>query len=227
MDFRSCSGDPLIPWSTPEEAFEAWKLRGAGRPCDYTGIQWPFGDERLYTDGVFNTDPDRCESYGHDLATGAELTKEEYAARRPGGRAFLHAVAYEPSPETPTGEYPLLLTTGRSVHQFHSRTKTARAPQLNAAAPEPWVEVNAADAAAAGIRDGDLVAVTSPRGTVRAPARIRGIRPGVVFIPFHQGYFDAPGAFDRAANELTVTSWDPVSKQPLFKVTAVRLDKVT
>ncbi|MFF5231601.1 molybdopterin dinucleotide binding domain-containing protein [Dactylosporangium sp. NPDC000521] len=123
-------------------------------------------------------------------------------------------------------EYPLLLTTGRSAYQFHTRTKTARAPQLNEAAPDLWVEVNAADAMASGIRDGDLVAVTSPRGTVRAPARICGIRPGVVFIPFHYGYFDASGSFDRAANELTVTSWDPVSKQPLFKVTAVRLEKV-
>jgi anaerobic selenocysteine-containing dehydrogenase len=53
---------------------------------------------------------------------------------------------------------------------------------------------------------------------------LSGIRPGVVFVPFHYGYWDAKaGHHDRAANELTPTSWDPVSKQPLFKSAAVRL----
>ncbi len=52
------------------------------------------------------------------------------------------------------------------------------------------------------------------------------IRPGVVFVPFHYGYWDANGSKHRAANELTITAWDPVSKQPLFKVAAVRVEKV-
>ena len=61
---------------------------------------------------------------------------------------------------------------------------------------------------------------SSPRGWVCAPARIGGIRPGTVFIPFHYG---EP---HRAANELTLSVWDPVSKQPVFKVAAVSLSKV-
>ncbi|MBM0259384.1 molybdopterin-dependent oxidoreductase, partial [Micromonospora sp. 4G55] len=162
MDFRDANGDPLIRWTGPEEVFEAWKKCSRGRPCDYTaityerlragGIQWPCtdehpdGTERLYTDGVFNTDPDYCETYGHDLVTGAELLPDEYRAKQPGGRAFLHAVPYQPSPEVPSDEYPLLLTTGRTVYQFHTRTKTGRAPQLADAAPETWVELSAADA---------------------------------------------------------------------------------
>src|SRR4030095_13420889 len=82
-----------------------------------------------------------------------------------------------------------------------------------------------------GIREGDLVEVRSDRGAVRAPARISGIRAGVVFIPFHYGYWDTDPmtASDhplRPANELTITAWDPVSKQPLFKVAAVALSKV-
>ena len=61
---------------------------------------------------------------------------------------------------------------------------------------------------------------------MRAPARVSGIRDGVVFLPFHYGYWDAEErGHDRAANELTITSWDPVSKQPLFKVAAVRVRK--
>ncbi|HEX6500053.1 MAG TPA: molybdopterin oxidoreductase family protein [Micromonosporaceae bacterium] len=248
MDFRDSDGNPLISWTGPEEAFAAWQECSRGRPCDYTGIsyeklraggvQWPCnaehpdGTERLYPDGVFNTDPDYCESYGHDLITGAELLPEEYRAKQPGGRAFLHAAPYQPAPEVPGEEYPLLLTTGRTVYQFHTRTKTGRATQLVHAAPESWVELNPVDAEKLGVGEGDLVRVESPRGAVRGRARICGVRPGVVFVPFHYGYWDtadgaAPGEgrHDRAANELTITAWDPVSKQPLFKVTAVRVVK--
>ncbi|MEV4642668.1 nitrate reductase [Actinoplanes sp. NPDC049548] len=245
MDFRDRDGAPLIGWTGPEEAFEAWKRCSAGRPCDYTGltydklrggsgIQWPCttdapeGTERLYTDATFATDPDYCETYGHDLTTGAEFTADDYRAKEPGGRAFLHATDYQPSPEVPDDEYPLLLTTGRTVYHFHTRTKTARAPQLDAAAPDVWVELHPEDAARAGIEEGDLVGVASRRGGIEARARITGIRPGVIFVPFHYGYFDVSpeDRTPRAANELTLTAWDPVSKQPLFKVAAVRVAKL-
>jgi len=227
MDFRDKDGRPLIAWEDPESAFEAWKACSRGRPCDYThlsyaslrehnGQQW--GGERLYADGVFNTDPEYAETYGHDLATGAAFTEDEYRAKDPGGRAFLHPAGFEPSPEVTTDEHPLLLTTGRTVYQFHTRTKTGRAPELDAAAPSVWVEVSPADAAALGVGEGDVVRIVSPRGAIEAPVRVSGIREGVVFVPFHYA--------DQAANELTVTAWDPVSKQPIFKVAAVRLEKV-
>ena len=68
------------------------------------------------------------------------------------------------------------------------------------------------------------------RGAIRACARITGIRPGVVFVPFHYGSWDLdeppPEGTGRAANELTITAWDPVSKQPMFKVAAVSVVKV-
>lgn len=246
MDFRDTDGEPLIGWTGPEEAFEAWKACSAGRPCDYTGlsyarlrggsgIPWPCtaeapdGTERLYSGGRFNTDPDYCETYGQDLTTGAEFTAAQYRAKEPGGRAFLHAASYAPSPEVPSDEYPLVLTTGRTVSQFHTRTKTSRAPELDAAAPEVWVELHPDDAARYGISDGDLVGLSSPRGAIQAPARIGGIRPGTVFVPFHYGYFDVPPSerVPRAANELTVTAWDPVSKQPIFKVAAVRIARLS
>ncbi|HEX6023415.1 MAG TPA: molybdopterin oxidoreductase family protein [Solirubrobacter sp.] len=235
MDFRDKDGAPLIKWSDPESAFAAWQECSRGRPCDYTGItygklrggsgiQWPLGRERLYTDGRFNTDPDYCEGYGHDLETGAAFTEQEYTAKQPAGRAFLHAVEYRPSPEVPSGEYPLLLTTGRTVYHFHTRTKTGRAPELAAAAPDVWAELAVADAARLGVSEGDQIRIESPRGAIDAPARITAIREGVVFVPFHYGSWDA--GVSRAANELTVTSWDPVSKQPIFKVAAVRVTRV-
>lgn len=247
MDFRDRDGGPLIPWSDAEGAFEAWKQCSAGRPCDYSGmsherlreggpLQWPCtdaapgGTERLYTDGRFNTDPSYCEGFGHDLTTGAAFTRDEYVAKEPGERAFLHAADHQPAPEEPGDDLPLRLTTGRTLYHFHTRTKTGRAPELRDAAPDVWVELHPDDAAARGIEDGDVVRVSSPRGAIEGAARLTGGCTGVVFVPFHYGSWDAPGepegASRRAANELTITAWDPVSHQPLFKVAAVRVERV-
>jgi ferredoxin-nitrate reductase len=230
MDFRDRDGRPLIKWSDPETAFEAWKACSRGRPCDYShlsydrlrvegGIQW--GGERLYGDGVFNTETSYTETYGEDLLTGAAVTEEEHRALRPDGRAILHGLAYAPPPEPAGGEHPLLLTTGRTVYQFHTRSKTGRAPELDAAAPEAWVELHPEDAGRLGVGDGDPVRLRSPRGTIEAPARLVPIRRGTVFVPFHYGSRIGDREPSRAANELTATAWDPVSKQPMFKLTAV------
>jgi ferredoxin-nitrate reductase len=248
MAFTDKDGAPLIAWHDPEAAFEAWKACSAGRPCDYSGmtyallrggsgIQWPCtseapaGTEHLYRDGVFNTDADVCENYGHDLLTGATYTETDRRALDPHGRAILRAAKYQPPDEEPAADFPLAFTSGRTLYHFHTRTKTRRAPQLNRAAPGPWVELSATDAAMLGIQEGDLVRVESRRGSIDVPARITGIRQGAVFTLFHYGYFDdpegsGPNGEAHAANELTLTEWDPVSKQPYFKAGAVRIVKL-
>ena len=179
----------------------------------------------VYEDGVFNTAAEYCETFGHDLATGAIVESEAYRARDPKGKAWIKAAEYQPPPEQPDGHYPFWLTTGRVAHHFHTRTKTARAPALNAAAPEGYVQLAPGDAERLGIGDGDPVLVESRRGAVRLPARLGGIVPGHAFIPFHYGYWDAEGRDGRAANELTLSAGDPVSKQPYFKFAAVRIRK--
>jgi ferredoxin-nitrate reductase len=240
LGLQDKDGQPLVKWSTPEECFEAWKRCSRGRPCDYThitydalrggsGIQW--GGERLYTELEFPTGPDVCEDYGHDLMTGYQFTQMELKALNPQGRALLKPAEWTEPHEWPSDEYPFVLNTGRTVYHFHTRTKTGRAPELDAAAPEVWVELSPADAERLGIGEGDLVRVESPRGAVEAAARITAIREGVAFVPFHYGYWDAaeghaPDGHPSAANELTITRWDPVSKQPIFKTGAVKLTKV-
>ncbi|MBT2586397.1 molybdopterin oxidoreductase family protein [Arthrobacter sp. ISL-95] len=247
MGFTTLEGSPLLTWEGPEEAFEAWKECSRGRPCDYTGltyeklrggsgIPWPCNDDnpdgttRLYADGRFPTDPDHCENYGHDLLTGAEVEPASYRASAPDGRAFLKTTEYHPPHEEPDSEYPLRYTTGRTAYHFHTRTKTARSRELNSAAPKMWVEISVQDASELGISEGDIVRVTSRRGRIEAPARVSGVRPGTVFAPFHYGYWDSDdgetGRHATAANELTLTEWDPVSKQPIFKNAAVRVERI-
>ncbi|WP_435121196.1 molybdopterin oxidoreductase family protein [Amycolatopsis thermoflava] len=241
MDFRDRDGQPFPSWHDAETAFEAWKRASAGRPCDYTGlsygklrqraIQWPCdaehpdGTERLYADGKFFAQPGYCEDYGRDLVTGAPADQNEYRAFNPDGKAMLKAAEYVPPHEMPSAEHPFALITGRTIYQFHTRTKTGRVPQLRDAAPEVWVEMSEQDAKAHDLSEGDLAEITTPRGAVRARVRIRGIRDGVLFLPFHYGYWDTgdQSGRHRAANELTITDWDPVSKQPLFKTAAAAI----
>jgi len=248
MELKDKDGQPLVKWDNPEAAFEAWKECSRGRPCDYTGlsyqklrgntgIQWPCnaenpdGSERIYADGKFWASPEYCETYGRDLVTGAPVEPDEYKALNPEGKAIIKAAKYMPAHELPSQDFPLQLITGRTLYHFHTRTKTGRSPQLQAAAPEVWVEVSVADAGTYGIAEGDVVDISTPRGSVRAQARVSGIRRGVVFLPFHYGYWDTEGGKEpsgegRAANELTITDWDAASKQPIFKTAAARIVRV-
>lgn len=230
----------------PEPAFDAFKELTRGKLCDYSGlsyaklrgspgIQWPCtdaapnGTARLYVDGVFHTLPDQCEDYGHDLLTGAARERKDYVALDPRGRAFLHAADCVPPAESTRDEFPLQLVTGRTVYHWHTRTKTGRVEELNAAAPDLWVELAPVDADKLDVGEGDVVRVESPRGAVEGRARLTGGRPGVVFVPFHFGSWNDPSDRDpneRAANELTPAAWDPVSKQPLLKSGAVRVTRV-
>ncbi len=242
MNLRDKDGAPLVKWSTPEQAFDAWRAMSAGRPCDYSGlsyakltggsgVRWPCnehfpqGTERLYTDGVFNTASDYCQTYGHTLVDGGEIAESAYRAENPAGRALIKAAEYQPPPETPDSEYPLIATTGRVVYHWHTRTKTGRVPPLQDAAPDAFVQISEGDAAAQSIHEGDWVELRTRRGSILVRARIGRIRPGHVFVPFHYGYWDHWNR-KRAANEFTLSQWDPVSKQPYLKSSTARLIKV-
>jgi len=93
----------------------------------------------------------------------------------------------------------------------------------------------AVDAERSGVADGELALVESVRGQIVVPVRITDIRVGTVFVPFHYGDLDPvpdadepprPASRSRAANELTISAWDPVSKQPTFKSGEVRVRPV-
>jgi formate dehydrogenase alpha subunit len=135
------------------------------------------------------------------------------------GKGKFMPLEYKPPAELPDDEYPLTLTTGRRLFQFHTGTMSRKVKGLNAFMGEEKAEINPADAECLGISQGDRIKVTSRRGEVTARARITGDSPpGVVFMTFH--FAESP------TNVLTNPVLDPVAKIPELKVCAVRVEKL-
>jgi assimilatory nitrate reductase catalytic subunit len=180
----------------------------AGGAADYAGISY----ERIAReDGVFWP----CPSADH--AGTPRMFLDRFATED--GRARFHEVEHRPAAELPDEAFPYVLTTGRVLAQYQSGTQTRRVAELNAAEPEPFVEIHPETARGLRIADGDIVVLTTRRGRAIVKARLaRDIRLDTLFVPFHWG---AAGS----ANALTHAALDPVSRIPEFKVCAVRIEK--
>jgi anaerobic selenocysteine-containing dehydrogenase len=206
-----CAGELFPGWTTPGDAFEEWRRVSAGRLCDYSGmtyqaieahggIQWPYAEgetdptraRRLYQDGRFQTDD---------------------------GRARLIPVQWEPFPEQPTPDFPLVLNTGRTVEHWHTRTKTGEVAILERLSPSPWVEMNPRDARPLRLKSCERVDVVSRRGRIRnLELRLtETVAPGQVFVPFHWAHANA--------NQATQSAFDPISREPNYKQSAVRVER--
>jgi len=134
------------------------------------------------------------------------------------GKGRFVPLEYKPPMELPDSEYPLILTSERSLYHFHTGTMTRKVEGLTTIRGEELVEINPEDAEALGIADGDMVKVTSRRGEVVARARVTDISPvGVVTMDFH--FAESP------INVLTNPALDPVAKIPEYKVCAVKIEK--
>ncbi len=135
------------------------------------------------------------------------------------GKGRFMPLEYKPAMELPDSDYPLILTTGRNLFQFHTGTMSRKVKGLNVFRGEELAEINPQDASALGIADGDMVKVVSRRGEVVAKARVTGVSPvGVVFMTFH--FAESP------TNQLTNPALDPVAKIPEYKVAAIKIEKI-
>ena len=161
---------------------------------DFEGLQWP------------------CPNKEHP---GTKYLHKEKFSR---GLGKFVPIEYKPPAEETDKEYPMILTTGRTLFHFHTGTLTRRSPTLNELLSEGYVEVNPTDAEKLEISEGEMVKIKSRRGEIVIKTRVSEVVPkGVVFIPFHFR--------EAAANALTNAALDPVAKIPEYKVCAVRLAK--
>jgi formate dehydrogenase alpha subunit len=160
------------------------------------GLQWP------------------CSDREHP---GTPILHTEHFLRSNGKGQFM-PLEYRPSAEIPDEEYPLILTTERSLYQYHTGTMTRRVEGLNILRARELVEINTRDANALGVADGEMVRVVSRRGEITARAKVTEDSPqGVVSMTFH--FAETP------TNLLTSPALDPVAKIPELKVCAVRIEK--
>ncbi|MGH3714284.1 MAG: molybdopterin oxidoreductase family protein [Micromonosporaceae bacterium] len=195
----------------PETVFEELRRASAGGPADYSGISYRRIDAE---GGVFWPCP-AAGPDGDDHPGTPRLFTERFAT--PDGRARFVAVEARPPAEDVDPDYPIYLTTGRVLAQYQSGAQTRRIAPLNEAAGGPYVELHPDLAERLDVADGELVRVTSRRGSTVAPARYSlQIRPDTVFMPFHW----------EGANVLTNPALDPTSRMPEFKVCAVQLAPV-
>jgi assimilatory nitrate reductase catalytic subunit len=209
---RDASG--LFAYGTPEQIFNEHRETTRGRDLDISGLSygildtkgpqhWPFpdgakaGKARLYENGIFPT---------------------------ASGRAKFAAVAHCALAEPTDARYPLALLTGRLRDQWHGMSRTGTVSRLFAHEEEPLLSMNPADLRTRGLVAGDIVSVKSRRGELRVRVRAdETLRPAQVWLPMHWG-----GRFLRGGgvNVLTLPIFDPFSKQPELKHTAVQVAKL-
>lgn len=212
---------------SPGEAREDWRI--LSDVAGHMGYTMNYADAKAIMDEIGQVtlsycgiNYDRLERDGiHWPCTGTDhpgtpcLHIDQFTC----GLGVFHSIEYIPPAELPDDDYPLYLTTGRVLYQYHTGTMTMKSAGLNELEPECFVEMSSEDAVSYKLEDGDLVKIASRRGEVQAKARIsEKAAKGTVFLPFHYA--------NAAANKLTNSALDPTAKIPEYKVCAIRMEKV-
>ncbi|WP_345802807.1 bifunctional nitrate reductase/sulfite reductase flavoprotein subunit alpha [Microbacterium sp. AZCO] len=199
-----------------------WDVRGVSYDRLRTGpVQWPAPPDdarerhpiRYLNDGVSQSLHREVDGSVPRLAFATASRRAQFLARPHLGPQ-----------ELPDDDFPWVLNTGRLQHQWHTMTKTGKVDKLVRLNPDPFVEVNPADAETLGITAGDQVEISSRRGRVVLPAVVTDrVRPGNCFAPFH--WNDEHGEY-LTVNAVTSDAVDAASLQPEFKFAAVSLRRV-
>jgi formate dehydrogenase alpha subunit len=193
-----------MDYQNPEQIFDEM---AALTPKSYAGMSY----ERLGLNGLQWPCPDRKHP-------GTPYLHKDQFAR---GKGKFHTISYQDPAEMPDPDYPFFLTTGRMFAHFHTGTMTRISPHLDVEQTTGYVSIHPRDAETLSIKNGDLLMLSSRRGEMEAPARVTSsVSPGVLFLPIHFG--------ENPPNVLTdAEAFDPMAKIPEFKVSAVKIQRLT
>ena len=212
----------LLPWKSPAEAWEEILTLCKGTAYDFGGMTrqalkashgllWP-----LPTAGHPGTK--RRYARGDDPLVPADHPQRILFYGRPDKKAVIWLRPHQPPAEVVSAEYPYWFTTGRIIEHWHTGTMTRNCAELRQANAEAVAELEPGDGATLGLKTGDRVRVTSKRGADTFKVKlVPGARPGLVFVHMHDP--------DHMCNRITNDAVDPVSRQPEFKIAAVKLEK--
>jgi formate dehydrogenase alpha subunit len=212
----------VIP--APGQAKEDWQI-----VCDLSnalGYPMNFADPAAIMDEIASVSPiyggisfDRIEDVGLQWPCGDKDhpgTKFLHEGQFKRGKGKFHPVEYIAPQENTSKKYPLILTTGRQLYQFHTGTMTRKSAAIDQKSPTGYVEIHPENAKELGIENGKQVEVATIRGEVTTIARVTpNIKVGCIFMPFH--FAEGP------ANMLTNDALDPIAKIPEFKVCAAKV----
>jgi formate dehydrogenase major subunit/formate dehydrogenase alpha subunit len=213
--------------NAPGESKPDWEIiallaRKLGADWQYGSAQEVFEEVRKVTVSYAGITYDRIENVGIQWPcpnTEHPGTPILHSAAFTRGKGMFSVCEHIDPAELPDSDYPLLLSTGRILYQYHTATMSRRSKGLVSRTPQAFVEIHPEDAAKLGIANGDKIEVSSRRGSIEVYADVNGrCDKGVVFIPFHYS--------EAAVNRLTNTAIDPVANIPEYKVSAVRIRKV-
>ncbi|WP_258105738.1 nitrate reductase [Marinoscillum sp. MHG1-6] len=214
MRFAKAMGYHGFDFKDASEIYEEYTRMTKGTPIDISGLSYP----KLKSMGSIQWPVPSEES------TGTTRLFSDYKFLTEDGKAHIKPNGPQNEAEPVTDEYPLVLTTGRIRDQWHTMTKTGKVSKLNKHIDRAFLEIHPFDAEKRGIKEGDPVVIANPRGEVRVGARISDrIKKGVVFLPMHWGK-KLTSDMSRA-NNLTNETYDPKSKQPGFKFSAVEVTR--
>lgn len=189
-----------LGFSGPAEIWE--ELRELG--TSYHGITW----ERCEEVGVQWPAPTLDHPGTPYLHAGGRFTR---------GKGRFVPTEWVPPAEQPDAEYPLILSTGRRLWHYETGTQTRRAAGFEAVCGEETIDVNPVDAERVGVADGEMVRVSSRRGTIEVRARVTDHSPvGVCWMALHFR--------EASANVLTTEAGDPVTETPELKHCAIRVE---
>ena len=211
----------LFPYDSSEEIWNEHRETTRGRDLDITGLSWALLEER---------GPQQWPLKEGARAGLARLYEDGQFAT-PDGRARFSALPWQPVAEPSNARYPFSLTTGRLRDQWHGMSRTGQLGRLFSHAPEPCLQMHPQDMERSALLEGDLVHITSPRGSIVAPVQAdTNLSPSHVFMAMHWGseYLSGRSSTGKrlaGVNALTNPVFCPLSKQPELKHTAVKVLK--
>jgi len=229
----------LFPYDTPESIWNEHRESTRGRDLDITGLsyarlddtgpqQWPCPADTA-SGGNDNGNATALPALGRHL--GKARLYEDGVFPTPDGRARFADTAYRPVAEPRESRYPFSLSTGRLRDQWHGMSRTGTLGRLFGHVAEPAVQLHPQDMARRGLQEGDLVHVTSRRGSIVLPVQgAREMGLSQAFIAMHWGGeflggVSSMGVRLAGVNALTTSAFCPSSKQPELKHAAVKILK--